>query len=253
MKNTNGIIRWILVAAVLGLQAGMVHGQEAEASAVETNAPPKWDASASLGFSLTSGNSDTLLITAGAVGKRELENAKLELGIGGSYGENDNVRNVQTLRGWGQYDHNISDRTYWYGRLEGLHDGISDIEYRFTASPGVGYYFLKKEKTKLSGEFGPAFIYERKGNVNSGYFALRFAERFEHEFNERVRLFQEVEYLPQIDDFGDYLINFALGVESDLSQKMSLGVTLFDNYVSQPAPGRENNDVRLIASVKYKF
>jgi putative salt-induced outer membrane protein len=230
-----------------------VGAQEAASSVVETNPPPKWDASASLGFSLTSGNSDTLLLTGSLIGDRKFDDANLELGLNGAYGENDGDRNVQSLRGWGQYDDLFSQRTYWYGRVEGLHDGIADIEYRFTLGPGVGYYFLKKERTFLRGETGPAFIYERKGNVNSGYFALRFAERFEHQFNERVKLYQSFEFLPQIDDWGDYLVNCELGVESALSEKMSLNVFLLDNYVSRPAPDRENNDIKLVTALKYKF
>lgn len=239
-----------IIVACCGLSAG---AQEASTSGVETNPPPKWDASASLGFSLTSGNSDTLLVTANAVGKRKFGDANLELGVGGAYGENDGDRTVQTLRGWGQYDNPFTQRTYWYVRLEGLHDGIADIEYRFTLGPGIGYYFVKQEKTFLRGEVGPSFIYERKGNVNSGYFAARFAERFEHQFNDRVKLYQAVEFLPQIDQWDDYLINFELGIESALSDKMSLTVTLLDNYVSQPAPGRESNDIKLITALKYKF
>jgi len=242
-----------MAAMTVACSAFSAHADEAATPTVETNQPPKWDASASLGFSLASGNSDTLLLTADAIGKRKFDDASLELGIVGSYGENGGDRTVQTLRGWGQYDDLFSKRTYWYGRIEGLHDGISDIEYRFTLSPGLGYYLVKKEKTSLKGEAGPAFIYERKGNVNNGYFALRFAERFEHEFNDRVKVYQGVEYLPQIDEWNDYLINFVLGIETAMSDKLSLAVTLLDNYVSQPAAGRVHNDIRLITSVKYKF
>jgi hypothetical protein len=34
---------------------------------------------------------------------------------------------------------------------------------------------------------------------------------------------------------------------------MELRVTLQDWYVSNPAPGRESNDLKLIAGVNYKF
>ncbi|MCU0771466.1 MAG: DUF481 domain-containing protein [Verrucomicrobia bacterium] len=253
MNTRRNIIKSILAAAALAGAGTTGMAQEPATSVVETNPPPKWEASASLGFSLTSGNSDTLLLTGGLVGNRKFDDANLELGLNGAYGENDGDRNVQTLRGSGQYNDLFTERAYWYGRAEGLHDGIAEIEYRFTIGPGIGYYFLKKEKTFLRGESGPAFVCERKGNVNSDYFTIRFAERFEHQFNERVKLYQTLEFLPQIDEWNDYLVNFELGIESALSEKTSLNVFLLDNYVSQPAPGLEHNDIKLVTALKYKL
>ena len=68
-----------------------------------------------------------------------------------------------------------------------------------------------------------------------------------------MKLYQTVEYLPQIDEWDDYLVNCELGIESALSDKMSLTVTLLDNYVSQPAPDRQSNDIKLVTAVKYNF
>ena len=37
----------------------------------------------------------------------------------------------------------FTDRFYGYARVDALHDGIADVEYRVTLSPGVSYYFAK--------------------------------------------------------------------------------------------------------------
>ena len=42
-------------------------------------------------------------------------------------------------------------------------------------------------------------------------------------------------------------------MEADLTKKMALRVTLQDWYVRYPAPGRESNDIKLIAGINYKF
>lgn len=236
--------------ACFGLSAT---AQEAATSAMETNAPPPWDVSADLGFTFTSGNSETLLVTGGVVGKREWSASRVELGIGGAYGEDTSVANVQTLRGWGQYDKDFAENWYWLGRVDLLHDGIADIEYRLTLSPGVGYWIIRKEKTKLSAETGISYVFERRGGTQSDYFALRLAEGFEHEFNERVKLVQNFEILPQLDDFENFFINFDIGIESALSDKLSLTLTFIDTYNNIPAPTRTRNDIKLIAGFKYKF
>ena len=62
-----------------------------------------------------------------------------------------------TSRGFAQYNRLFTERVFGYLRLDGLHDAIADIEYRFTFSPGVGYYFIKNAQTTLSGEAGSVF------------------------------------------------------------------------------------------------
>ena len=81
MNKSTHAIQTILIALAVAAAGLPVNAQEAATSGIETNEPPKWDASASLGFSLTSGNSDTLLATAKAVGQRKFDNANLELGM----------------------------------------------------------------------------------------------------------------------------------------------------------------------------
>jgi hypothetical protein len=77
---------------------------------------------------------------------------------------------------------------YGFFNLEGLHDGIADLQYRFTLSPGAGYYFLKETNTTLAGELGPGLIFQRLGGVDTTYASLRLAERFEHKLNNGARL-----------------------------------------------------------------
>ncbi len=246
------VIRNTLLVCIGISMATTTRAQEAPAAG-DASKPPPWEVSGNAGFTSTSGNSDTLLATAGIVAKRMWADSDLNLGLDGAYGETDNVRNVQTVRGYGQYDHKMSERTFWYGRAELLHDGIADIEYRLTLGPGAGYYFIKKENLFLRGEFGPSWVYERKGNTTLGYFAVRFAERFEYKISDRAKLYQALEWLPQVDRWNNYVLNFEAGVESALTDKLSLTFAFINNYVNEPAPGRERNDTRFIAGLKYRF
>jgi hypothetical protein len=58
-----------------------------------------------------------------------------------------------------------------------------------------------------------------------------------------------------VDDFNNYIINAEAGVAADLTAKknLSLSVVAQDTYNSVPAPGRKNNDLKLIASLNFKF
>lgn len=222
----------------------------------QTNAPPpvpKWDASVSLGLTLTEGNSDTLLFTLSGRADKKWDQYELHLGTDMAYGESDDVKNNELFRAFAQFNYLFTDRWYAYIRAEGLHDSIADIEYRFTVGPGVGYYIIKTASTSLSVEGGPGIVFEKQGHDDHIYFTARLAEMFEHKFNDRVRVWEMVEFLPQIDNWENFIVNSEVGVESALSKAWALKVVLQDTYDNEPAPGRERNDIKLIAGVAWKY
>jgi len=214
-----------------------------------------WEHSIGLGFALTKGNSDTLLVNANWLSARKWDKNELRIGADANYGENDGEKNAQSAHAFGQYNRLFGqqDRFFGYFRVDGYHDDIADIEYRVVVSPGIGYYFIKNAKTTFSGEFGPGWVFEKKGDHSDDYFTVRFAERFEHKFNERVRLWQSLEYLPQVEDWENFILNAEIGVDSSLSKALSLRVFVQDTYTSDPAPGRDENDVKLVTALLYKF
>jgi hypothetical protein len=103
-------------------------------------------------------------------------------------------------------------------------------------------------------ETGPGIVIERVGDVDTTYATMRFAEHFEHKFNKNsARVWETVEFLPQVDKPSDYLINSEVGIESSLYKNVSLQVYSDDNFNSQPAAGLKRNDVKLVSAVSYKF
>jgi putative salt-induced outer membrane protein YdiY len=247
MKRRIFTIFVLTVLAVSG-QAADPH----QPSVISTN-QPAWESSVSAGLSLARGNSDTLLATAAFRTRTKTPANEFMFGMDGSYGENDSVKNNETLHGVSQYNRLFSERFYGFFNLEGLHDGIADLQYRFTLSPGAGYYFLKETNTTLAGEIGPGLIFQRLGGVDTTYASLRLAERFEHKLDGGARVWERAEFLPQVNRPENFLVNAEIGAEAALTKTFSLRVTLQDNFVNQPAPGRKDNDVKLISGVVYKF
>ena len=218
--------------------------------------PPKypWQGSVTAGLTLTRGNSDTLLFTAGVLTSKKTPDNEFKLGADGAYGENSGVKNVDTEHAFGQYNDLFTDRFYGYARAEALHDGIADLQYRVTVGPGVGYYFLKETNTTLAGEFGFSYVNQRLGDVDDNYATLRLAERYEHKFkNYGARVWENAEILPQVNKLDNYLVNAEIGVEAALNAHFSLKSFLDDNFNNQPAAGREKNDVKLVSAISYKF
>jgi putative salt-induced outer membrane protein YdiY len=247
------MIRRIFTLLTLAMFAVSSHAEDASQTAVVSTNKPAWGSSVAAGLSLTKGNSDALLTTVAFKTHMKTPTNEFMFGMDGSYGENNSVKNNESLHGVGQYNHLFTKCFYGFFNLDGLHDGIADLQYRFTLSPGAGYYFLKETNTTLAGEAGPSLIFQRLGEVDTTYASLRLAERFEHKLGNISRFWEKAEILPQVNKFDNFLVNAEIGTEAPLTKTFSLRVTLQDNFVNQPAPRRKDNDVKLISSLVYKF
>ena len=82
---------------------------------------------------------------------------------------------------------------------------------------------------------------------------MPIGEKFEHKFNDKTRVWQTLELLPQVTDFSNYIVTFEVGLETALTDKISLRLTIRDIYDSDPAPGRKENDFRFVTGVAVKF
>jgi len=237
------------------------------AAAAEEPTPPKkgWETVASAGVTLTRGNSETFLGTVGINSQRKWSSDEILLGASGGYGENatrdtDGSKEHNTtdkyIKGFGQWNHLLSERWYVGLRVDGLSDEIAGIDYRVTISPLVGYYVIKNPKTSLAFEAGPSLVMENLAGPRQNadqYLTLRVADRFEHKFNDKAKIWQTAEFLPRGTDFEDYLLNVEVGVSAAITTSVDLRVVFQDTYDNRPAPHRKNNDIKLIAGVGYKF
>lgn len=225
-------------------------------SAPGTPTPEKkypWESSVSAGLTITSGNSESLLGTLAIGTARKTPDNEFAFGADFAYGKANSVKSIETYHAFGQWNHLFSERLFSYVRGDVLRDTIADLRYRVTLSPGVGYYFVKGTNTTLAGEVGPGVIFRDIGGIHETYATLRLAERFEHKFSPGTRIWQSAELLPQVDRIQNYIFNLEIGAEAAFTKSMSLQVVLSDSYNSEPAAGRNRNDIKIVSGVSYKF
>ncbi len=212
-----------------------------------------WKGSATVGATMTRGNSDSVLVTAKLDAQRKSPVNELILGADGAYGEAQGVKNYESLHGFAQDNHFFTPQFFGFGRADGLNDEIKDIDYRFTVSPGTGYYLLRQTNVNLALELGPSMVAEKQDGADSIYASGRLADRFEYKLTSGTRLWQSTEAIPQLDQFDNFIINVEAGIETAITKKLGLQVYMQDNYVNHPAPGYKLNDVRLVSGLTFKF
>ncbi|MFO1476040.1 MAG: DUF481 domain-containing protein [Verrucomicrobiota bacterium] len=251
------------------LAGSAAHADEAAAAVTSTNAvvptppPAKWSTSLNVGVTITSGNSDSLLGTIDFLTDRKTDKNELKIGGAGGYGETRNTSqgtttvtiNANFVGGFVQDNVSFTERLYGYARVDARHDEVADIAYRVPIGVGAGYYVVKTKPSELSFELGPGYLWQKVGGVASDFATLRIAELFRRELTDRSRLRENVEWLPQIDKFSNYILNASITLEADLTKdkNSNMSLTLLDTYNSEPASGKERNDLKLIAAVGCKF
>lgn len=239
-----GVAAWLLVAS------GVAHA----ADAPTTN----WNGNVAFGLSLARGNANTFLMNASALLQRTWEYDELKFGADGQYGLNNwgqtnQTKSADDLHGFIDYKRLITERFYGDANIDGYHDDLADIRYRIIVGPAAGYYFIKSDATKLNLEVGPSFLDEKLGSNTLSYVTLRVTEHCEHQLTKGSKIWEEVDYYPQIDKFDNYLLNSEVGAEAALNTRLSLRVVARDQFNSMPAAGRKENDITLISALVYKY
>ncbi len=69
-------------------------------------------------------------------------------------------------------------------------------------------------------------------SIRDDYWGIRCGERYTLQVSETAKLWQSAEYLPNADDFDQYLINAEIGMEAVVTKLISLRLVLQDGYNS---------------------
>ena len=245
---------------------------EKKAKKAEEAAAPKdgWTTTLNAGLTMTDGNSETLAANVGLAAEGEKDGlGSVIAGADFNYGESTvsstatdpatgesvvtetEETTVENAKIFANAKKTLSPKTFAY--LDGtvLYDDVALIDYRATLGPGLGFYLLKNDKRALSLEAGPSYVWEQVDGASNDYLALRFAERYSCQATKTAKLVQSLEYMPEAEDFDNYLMVGEIGVEAAMNDRLSLRVVLQDKYDSTPAPGAERNDLSLIAGLGF--
>ncbi|MBK1792269.1 DUF481 domain-containing protein [Persicirhabdus sediminis] len=248
MTNTKFIL-----AAVLTASATVGQSFAEESVKEESAATPKWENSVDLGLSLAKGNTDNLLIKAGynTIKKEEFDTYALDASY--AFGEENGSRNQNEFLFNSSWQRLHSEKMYSKLSLIARHDEFADIDYRVSLNATLGYYVIKNDTTELSFEAGLGVTTEDKGGVQDTYANGVVGEHFSHKFSDATKLTQNFVITPRLDDFDDYHWVFDLGIETAITETMSLKFAFENKFENQPAAGSERNDLKLITGLSYKF
>lgn len=212
-----------------------------------------WQTTFAVGFALTKGNSDNLLVVGDLSTSMVSKPNEYQIAIGGAYGEVSKARTVQNFHAGAQYNRLITDRFYVGAGVNYLTDDVADLDYRITPGLLLGYKVVDTDTVSLRLEAGPGYTWEKQGGVNNDYFTLIGRERLEVAVSETTKIWQGVTAQFDVSDSENYVLTAEIGADFWLTESISVRTVASDVYDNQPAVGTEENDFRLTSGIAISF
>jgi putative salt-induced outer membrane protein YdiY len=218
--------------------------------------PPGWAGSASAGLAMTQGNSDTSTLNAAYELKHD-SGGSIVIKSSGLvvWSKAEETVTSDRLSFDDRIERKLSTRTSLFVQSQYLRDKFKSIDHLFAPTVGISRLLIKDALTELGVDVAVGAVFEqnpglemqRDGAVSAG-------QQFARKLTSTTELKEKIGALWKMDDFGDALYGFGVGLAASISTRTQLKVEFLDTYKAKPPlPGVEKNDIATLLSFVYKF
>lgn len=214
-------------------------------------ARPKWTKVLEGGMSFTEGNTDTLEGHGRLDMKRKSSDEFLHLYLAGRYGEQNNARTTNEILGGIRYENNLSERRFWYTRLELEFDEFEDIDLRALAAFGGGYYWIKDADTDLQTSVGLGYRHEAyDGGRTENDAVIDLGLNYRQDIPTLGQFKQTITYSPDFQETDNYRFFLDTSLTLPLkNEQWNWKIGMRHSYNSRPQPGFDNLDSAYYTSI----
>jgi hypothetical protein len=217
-----------------------------------------WNGTFDLGFALARGNARTDTFTTAFNALRVTRNDKFIVKFNQIYGTA-RVNNVtaaiaSAIRSGWKYDRNISSRIFFTVMNDYEHDRFQNLNFRFVGGAGAGYNLIKREGLNLDVDAG--VDYDRDNfmdGLHRNTAEGNFGDTLVYKFSKISSLTQSFRMFNNLNDTGNYRLNFDTTGATVLSSWLSWQLTASDRFLSNPVLGRQRNDLIISTGFRVSF
>ncbi len=202
----------------------------------EYETPTTYNFDIAIGYSQTSGNTDTKSLNLKTNFVRKKEDKRIYLFGYLLYGESEGIKIAEEIELKGRIEKR-QNRAFFFWDLRFFRNPFQNFEYRLAIGPGIGYYFSRSEKFYLTGSYYLYYYYDKISNgVNfiDRYFMHNIEERFKFNFNQNLALRQKLIYSLNNENFEDYYLDFETSIINKLTKHLSLQIAYLAKYQNIP-------------------
>jgi putative salt-induced outer membrane protein YdiY len=254
MLHSSLIKRWLNGSALFPLlaMAGVAATTVGKNQAITPESPSSpWEVTAAAGLGLSKGNSDTLNASVQVLATYLQGDDEAILGANYFFGEADGLTNTNNFNAFAAYNRTLAGGFYAGLFADAWHDEISNLDYRLTIAPTLGYYLIKDASTLLALEGNIGYTWEDQGGVKADYVSYRLAQRFSHTLANGVKLTESVSWSPELEDSDNWLLVAQAGVAVPVSDHWAVGVAARYTIDNTPAAGTDKEDLAILATLSY--
>ena len=209
-----------------------------------------------IGLDMTRGNTDqdTYHVDAESIFRWPDDRVTLD-GSGDLEKSNGDKTKQQATLG-GKYDHFMNKKWFLYSGLGFEHDKFADLTLRTTVSAGSGYQIYETDRTNLSIEAGPAYIWEDYDkSEDDDYAAAHWGLRFDHYLVEawKLQAFHKHTLDWNLEDASAYLLKTATGLRIPIFDSFQATVQVNFDRNNNPAAGAKKNDYEYLLTGGYTW
>jgi len=162
---------------------------------------------------------------------------------------------VNRVAGSFRDQYTVSTRVFVFAQFDVLFDTFKGIDYLYAPVDGVGYKAIDTKRTTLAIDAGAGGVLEKDtGFSPRGSGAATAGERLVYQLTDAMTLKEAWGGLLKMNDVGDWLYTFDVGVSAKISSRLQLAVDLLDTFKNRPVEGlTHKHDLALVTSLVAKY
>ncbi|MCL4220620.1 MAG: DUF481 domain-containing protein [Phycisphaerales bacterium] len=215
-----------------------------------------WKGSVEVGLAGSDGNTEQASFRTGINASRQTESIETKVGLNYLYATSNGEETANRLGINLRNDWLLKDsRWRVFAEAEYEHDEFQDWEHRIAGFVGVGYQFIKRDRTNLVGRAGLGGSQELGGDDEGFHPEALFGLDFDHKINERQKLTASTDFYPSLDEMGEFrwVNRAAWEVTVDPETSMFLRLGAEHRHDSNPGENFKHNDLNYFLTLGWSF
>ncbi len=208
--------------------------------------PTPWTGSFAAGLNGKSGNSQNLDINTSLDLARDTEFSNTTLLATYFYSANDVATVTDRFFGQARQERKLRNPRWSLFAQSGFEwDRFKAFDYRIALHGGLGFEVYKLDDGFLKLRFGAGASREVGAVVDDWIPELQFGADWERQLTDTVKLYANVDFYPNLEDFSDHRLNTRAGVDFvvDEARNINFRMFAFNRFDSTPPAGNVENDI----------
>jgi len=220
-----------------------------------------WSGEGQIGFFQSSGNTDSMGLTAQIALNREGINWEHKFRAAADFRRNNGATDREQFMAVYEPRYQINDRLFAYALGQYERDRFQGFSGRYSFSGGLGYRVIDNDALRLSVKAGPAWRKTQfvNGTSESNIAALAGLD-FDWRISNRIKLTQDTNAVADaggsavaIVDSNNVTLNFVTGLEGKISDSLTARLSYTVEYDSNPPAGAVSTDTLTRFTLVYGF